>query len=127
MCVCLTTSYLSVADRSANEHNKIMFLFIFLCCYFLFCFYYISQDTIAPDIICPYFSPFEATSNAGKAVLYDLPNADDVSAVNVICDPPSNSVFAIRDTLVYCTATDDADNNSTCNFTITVEGFFFFE
>ena len=39
----------------------------------------------------------------------------------VDCVPPSGSTFPIGETLVTCTATDDADNSSLCTFTVTVD------
>lgn len=48
----------------------------------------------------------------------DLIDPDPV----LVCDPPSGSLLPIGETLVTCTATDDAGNSSTRSFTVIVLG-----
>jgi hypothetical protein len=46
---------------------------------------------------------------------------DDVGGnITISCDPPSGSVFPIGDTEVECGATDEAGNQGTESFTVTV-------
>jgi len=48
--------------------------------------------------------------------------ASDLCDTNVLvsCTPPSGSLFPLGTTTVACTATDDASNQSTCTFTVTI-------
>ncbi|NOT32461.1 MAG: CehA/McbA family metallohydrolase [Planctomycetes bacterium] len=46
-------------------------------------------------------------------------DAEDPAPV-LVCTPPSGSLFPLGDTLVTCTATDRAGNQSTCSFAVTV-------
>jgi HYR domain len=46
---------------------------------------------------------------------------DDVGGnITISCDPPSGSVFPIGNTTVECSATDEASNEGTASFTVTV-------
>jgi hypothetical protein len=42
------------------------------------------------------------------------------SNINVVCNPPSGSVFPVGTTTVTCTATDAAGNIASCSFNVTV-------
>lgn len=56
-------------------------------------------------------------------VEFDAPTANDAEAgvVEVICEPPSGSEFAVGRTTVRCTASDPAGNVSAAQFAVTVE------
>jgi hypothetical protein len=81
-------------------------------------------DSTPPVIAVP--PPAEvtvaATSASGATVTYQIAATDnaDTGAIEVTCDRPSGSTFAIGTTLVTCTATDAAGNRTTTSFTVTV-------
>jgi hypothetical protein len=64
----------------------------------------------------------QATGPDGAVVNYPLPTAtDNVDAsVVVSCSPASGSVFAVAATVVNCSAQDQAGNEATTSFTVTV-------
>ena len=47
-------------------------------------------------------------------------NVSDPGNITVVCSPASGSNFPAGDTVVTCTATDEAGNESSCMFTVTV-------
>ena len=48
---------------------------------------------------------------------------DDIDDfVEVVCDPPSNKIFPIGETLVSCSATDSGGNTATASFFVVIEG-----
>ena len=47
-------------------------------------------------------------------------NVDQNSSVT--CSPSSNEPFSVGDTSVTCWSVDDAGNNGTCDFVVTVTG-----
>ncbi len=73
-------------------------------------------DLPLPDVTVP------ATGINGATVSYALPAASDTSGItpSVSCLPPSGTVFAIGDTSVTCTATDNSGNTATASFVVTV-------
>ncbi|WP_268541039.1 HYR domain-containing protein, partial [Candidatus Nitrosotenuis cloacae] len=76
-------------------------------------------DTTAPVIVAPQDLTFEATSASDNMVSITVPDAtDSVSAVNISSDAPST--FALGQTTVTWTATDEAGNVSTATQKITV-------
>ncbi len=81
-------------------------------------------DTRAPVLDCPE-SVHEAdapTGTPGAFVHFSITAADELDpSPTVVCAPPSGSFFPRGTTLVQCTATDDAGNESTCEFPVTVE------
>jgi hypothetical protein len=78
-------------------------------------------DGTPPLITCPPNITATATSTAGATVSFPLPTASDTcSAFNVACSPASRSLFPLGPTLVTCTATDAAGNQSQCNFKVNV-------
>ena len=62
----------------------------------------------------------EAASAAGAMVNYTFSASDAFSGATVACAPSADSIFAIGDTRVACTATDGAGNEATASFTVTV-------
>src|SRR5439155_17648237 len=78
-------------------------------------------DTEAPRISCP---PDVAAPAAAAAtvVVYPAPTVTDNCDPNpqVVCNPPSGSVFPAGNTVVTCVATDAAGNSSSCQFNVYV-------
>jgi lysophospholipase L1-like esterase len=63
----------------------------------------------------------EATTPQGTDVDFDAPTPTGGRApYNVQCDPGSNSIFAIGETTVTCTATDADMAQASCGFAVTV-------
>jgi hypothetical protein len=75
-----------------------------------------------PIITCP--SDISVSNDPGQCsavVNYPAPLVSSGTGnVNVVCNPPSGSVFPVGTTPVACTATDAAGNSSTCSFNVTV-------
>ncbi len=93
-----------------------MVTFLFLC----------ISDKEAPVIYCPH-DKLDVPNDLGKdnaVVTWDDPAVTDNSGrdVQVVCDPPSGSVFPIGVTIVTCTATDTAGNTAYCQFKVVVVG-----
>jgi len=62
------------------------------------------------------------SSPPGEVVTFSVTASDDRDpAPVVVCVPPSGSFFPRGTTLVDCTATDAAGNQSTCHFPVSVE------
>lgn len=86
----------------------------------------VKQISVTIDYTAPVLSGLtnqilEATSQNGARAAFTVTATDNIDqAVNVICSPASGSIFAIRDTVVNCTATDTHDNQANGNFIITV-------
>ena len=80
-------------------------------------------DTTAPVIETELVAlTLEATSPLGAVVPYPLPTATDLGlSLLVVCEPPPGGTFAIGDTAVTCTATDESGNTATTSATMTVE------
>ena len=80
------------------------------------------QDETKPVVTVPEDTTVEATGPDGATVEYGLITAiDDVDgAVGVTCDVASGTVFPLGDTLVTCSASDQAGNRGSNSFTITV-------
>jgi len=81
-------------------------------------------DTTPPLLSCPssvtVTDPFG--SPAGEVVTFTVTATDDVDpAPDVVCVPPSGSLFPRGTTLVTCTATDAVGNTSQCVFPVHVE------
>jgi hypothetical protein len=75
-----------------------------------------------PVITCPAPLVIDATSPAGAIATFAPAVSDNCPGVVVICTPASGSVFPVGDTTVNCTATDAANNQSSCSFNIHVKG-----
>jgi hypothetical protein len=80
------------------------------------------QDTTPPSVTVPGAITAEATGPGGAVVTYSVSAFDLVDLTpNVSCAPPSGSTFAIAETTVSCTATDDSGNTSAAKtFAVTV-------
>jgi hypothetical protein len=73
-------------------------------------------DLLPSDVLA------EATGPGGAVVTYQIPTVTDAVDSNpaVSCDFPSDSMFPLGQTTVECAAADDAGNQSTTTFTVTV-------
>ncbi len=80
-------------------------------------------DTVGPVLDCP-ASVMAADSYVGppgRIVTYSVTAHDVLDPTpEVVCVPPSGSNFPLGTTLVQCMATDDAGNQTTCEFPVTV-------
>ncbi|WP_168734685.1 HYR domain-containing protein [Deinococcus sp. KSM4-11] len=76
----------------------------------------------APTLHLPAPITVEATSATGAIVTYSATatDAEDATAPDITCTPPSNSTFALGQTTVTCSATDSNGTKSTGTFTVTV-------
>lgn len=78
-------------------------------------------DRTPPDLQLPADIVAEATSANGAAVSFSTSATDLVDAnVDLSCSANSGDTFALGTTTVTCTGTDDAGNNASDDFTITV-------
>jgi len=82
------------------------------------------NDNTVPQVTCP--AEITATPPPNQCSLpasYAVPTATDncTSSVVVSCSPPSGSTFTVGNTPVTCTATDDATNQSQCQFNVHVQ------
>jgi hypothetical protein len=80
------------------------------------------NDTEAPTITCPANIAVDNDPGQCDAVVsYLAPTTgDNCPDAAAACSPPSGSAFPVGTTTVTCTATDAADNTSSCSFTVTV-------
>ncbi len=80
-----------------------------------------GPDTIKPTITVPPNLTVKTTSQSGEQVKYSVSVTDNFNdPVQLTCDPPSGSMFAVGDTTITCTATDLAGNVATNSFVVTV-------
>lgn len=81
------------------------------------------RDTVAPTLVCPSAQVAEATSPAGAQVDYGSATATDsvTSAPFITYDVPTHSTFSLGNSSVLVTASDEANNASTCTVSITVQ------
>jgi hypothetical protein len=80
-------------------------------------------DNQAPVAHCPGdITVFPDPGGCTKVVTWDSYASDNCPGATIACDPPSGSTFS-GITLVTCTATDAAGNQSTCTFTVTVQDY----
>ena len=86
----------------------------------------ITFDVIVRDGTAPAFGAMptpvvEAVGPSGAIVTYAVTATDVVDpTVTVSCSPASDGLFAVGTTTVNCTAIDDANNQSSGSFTVTV-------
>jgi hypothetical protein len=80
------------------------------------------EDTTAPVITLPQDITKEATGPNGAQVSFEEASAqDDVDGpVDVSCNYNSGYAFPVGDTTVQCSATDEAGNEGTASFRVTV-------
>ncbi|MCB2206305.1 HYR domain-containing protein [bacterium] len=79
------------------------------------------DDTQPPSITCP--DPIVVGNDPGECgavVNFSATVSDNCPGVTYSCSPSSGSFFNVGVTVVTCTATDDAGNQTSCNFTVTV-------
>ena len=80
-------------------------------------------DTEPPTLELPAGLSAPATGPSGAPVTYDATARDDRDATpSVTCEPASGATFPIGETMVTCTATDAAGNESRGTFPVTVTG-----
>ena len=82
----------------------------------------INTDSEDPVILCPGdITAGNYLGDPGVIVDFGVTSTDNCDEdVEIVCDPPSGSIFPIGITTVECTATDNNGNHSTCSFTVTV-------
>ena len=87
-----------------------------------------KKDTTPPTIVCSEDIREESVSHSGTLIDYSGPSISDDAAtdVTVTCVPDAGTWFSVGDTEVTCRATDNYENESMCQFVVTIEGFFFF-
>jgi hypothetical protein len=80
-------------------------------------------DSQLPQITCPVnqtralVKPTDTT----VVVTYPAPTfSDNCAGASVVCLPPSGSAFPVGVTTVSCTATDAANNKTSCSFLVTI-------
>ena len=82
------------------------------------------NDTEPPVISCPGDISQGTDPGVCEAVVSfaatATDNCTDTASINIVCDPPSGSIFPKGDTVVICTATDESGNQSECSFTVTI-------
>ena len=81
-----------------------------------------TLDTTPPQLTCPAPIVVDATGPSGAVVSYAPTASDNCSVTSVACTPPSGTTFAVGDSTVGCTASDTANNATSCSFTIHVKG-----
>ena len=80
------------------------------------------RDTTAPSLDVPDPVTAEATGPNGARVVYHVGTQDAVdNNVHLVCDPASNTVFALGTHTVTCTATDFPGNSRSKTFTVTMQ------
>ena len=79
----------------------------------------IGGDNQPPGIVCPEDVLVSCSLLDVVPVVFPDPVvSDNLPGVTVVCDPPSGSSFEVGTTIVNCTATDAAGNESTCSFAV---------
>ena len=80
------------------------------------------KDTTPPTIItCPTeVDEDTAPGQCSATVFYTVTATDECPGVDLVCTPPSGSVFQKGTTTVVCVATDAAGNSTTASFPVTV-------
>jgi alpha-tubulin suppressor-like RCC1 family protein len=78
-------------------------------------------DTAEPVLSLPNNITNEATASTGATVDYAATATDAVDgAVDIDCQPASESLFGVGDTVVNCSAADAQGNSGTGSFTVSV-------
>jgi hypothetical protein len=80
------------------------------------------NQTICPPIVLTCSTNRTVTENVpgGAIVTYTSSASGGCPPVNVICNPPSGSIFPIGTTVVTCLACDACGNCTNCEFLVTV-------
>jgi ELWxxDGT repeat protein len=81
------------------------------------------QDTVAPTVSCPAGLTREATGPTGATVTYPAATASDAITASPVVSysKASGTAFPVGTTQVTVTARDNAGNQATCTFAITVQ------
>ncbi|MEI6410377.1 MAG: HYR domain-containing protein, partial [Bacteroidota bacterium] len=84
--------------------------------------YFKSEDLSAPTLVCPANIVQDAPIGTCQATVnIPFPQATDVcSGVQSVVKNPVSNVFTSGTTVVTFTATDNANNSSTCSFTVKI-------
>ena len=84
----------------------------------------VQVDTIAPVMVMPEPIFEDADQRDGVIVRYTglITVSDNSGSYELICEPKSGSIFKVGETLVKCTAMDDAGNVAIGEFLVTVTG-----
>src|SRR5262249_25713736 len=82
----------------------------------------IVRDTQGPSLTCPSNITVDASSSRGAVVTFGLPVAVDAvtESVTTSSDHESGSVFPVGQTTVTLSSSDEAGNEGSCEFTVTV-------
>ncbi len=81
----------------------------------------VPRDRLAPTIHYPTNLVVACTGNGGANVSYSVTATDDCAlSPSVVCLPPAGSFFPQGETSVHCSASDRCQNQSTCEFKVTV-------
>jgi hypothetical protein len=81
------------------------------------------RDTTPPSITCPSgVVSIECTGEGSARAAYPAPIAGDACdpEVDVVCEPPPDTLLPLGTHLVTCTATDGAGNSASCSFQLRV-------
>lgn len=79
------------------------------------------EDTTPPTLTVPSDITVEQATGAGTVVTFACTATNVCDAEpDVVCVPPSGSIFPLGTTVVTCTATDDAGNSTVKTFSVTV-------
>jgi hypothetical protein len=81
-----------------------------------------TLDTTPPQLACPAPIVVDATGPSGAVVSYAPSASDNCSVPSIACTPPSGTTFAVGDSTAGCTASDAANNTTSCSLTIHVKG-----
>jgi len=81
-----------------------------------------SSNQCQVSIGCPTNLNLTTCNPAGTVVNYLTPSASSScgNITNLVCTPPSGSIFPLGTTTVLCVATDSQGNSAYCSFSITV-------
>ncbi|WP_242342407.1 PxKF domain-containing protein [Anaeromyxobacter terrae] len=84
-----------------------------------------SCQVVVKDVTAPVLSPpnitREATSASGAIVVFSVTGNDAFDGeVPAACDPQSGATFPVGDTVVTCTASDQAGNRAGASFTVSI-------
>jgi Tol biopolymer transport system component len=81
-----------------------------------------SSDAVPPELDVPDQMTVEAVSEDGTVVDFEETATDDTDPTpGVHCDPPSGEQLPLGATEVQCVAADEAGNEDTGSFTVTVQ------
>ena len=77
------------------------------------------EDTIPPRLLCPSNVVAQASSAQGGIATWQASATDDCAAVGeIVCRPPSGSMFPLGRTAVACVVSDAAGNEEQCSFMV---------